>query len=422
MYKIWKNVCPLLRSSLGLVVWSVLWSVSRASIPVPDSGTWRFVMHLREGVSLPFIASFSSMDTSWEVTIHNGTEEIRTREVRVEGDSLVIALPVFNTAFKAGMSSSREMQGYWYNYTRKTVTKIPFEAAWGETNRFGPPVPAKGGTLAPRYAVVFSPGTADAYPAVGEFRQKGGWVTGTFLTETGDYRYLEGVFQGRSLKLSAFDGSHVFLFTAEMQADGSLAGQFYSGSTWIEPWTGVADPQAALRDPDSLTYLRPGYDRLAFSLPDVDGRLVSLTDPKYRNKVVIVQLMGSWCPNCMDESRLLTQWYEAYHDQGLEIVGLAFERAGDTARAWQAIQRMKTHLGIPYPVLLAAVSSDKAGASAVLPMINQLMAYPTAIYIDRKGRVRRIHTGFAGPGTGEHHVRFVEQYSTFINQLLGERP
>jgi hypothetical protein len=66
-----------------------------------------------------------------------------------------------------------------------------------------------------------------------------------------------------------------------------------------------------------LTHLREGHTTFDFSFPDVYGRLVSLHDQRYKNKVVIVTIGGTWCPNCMDEASFLTA-----NRHGLRAAGL----------------------------------------------------------------------------------------------------
>lgn len=381
-------------------------------------GLWRFELELAPGRPLPFHIEFVQESGSWQAWVRNGAERLPMEAPRIQGDSLFLRSSVFHSGFRGRFLPEDRIEGIWQDFSRKGRYTLPFRAEYGVPQRF-PLRPGKG-RLSPVWAATFSPGTDNAYPAVGLFTQNGSYVTGTFLTETGDYRYLEGAMDGDSLRLSAFDGSHAFLFTAGFDQNGHLKGTFYSGSHWQEPWTARPDPQAALTDPDSLTYLLPGYERLAFSFPNPEGRMVSLADPAYQGKVVIVQVLGSWCPNCMDESKQLAAWHRRYQREGLEIIGLAFERTGDTASSLAAIRRLKQALGLPYEVLLASTSTDKALASQALPMLNHIMAYPTAIYLDRQGRIRKIHTGYYGPGTGAYHTRFVEQYTAFIEALLRE--
>lgn len=389
-----------------------------ATEPALVTGRWRFVLDLGEGRELPFMAQVDTSGYGYRMVIRNAAERLAADTVLISGDSLRIQMAVFDSELVGELQSASTLQGEFRDHSRPGDYRIPFRAERSDAPRFeGSPAQVD---LAPRYAVMFFPASDEAYPAVGDFAQQGESVTGTFLTETGDYRYLDGRLSGDTLKLSAFDGSHAFLFMGQVEGDSILWGKFYSGNHWQEPWIASVNPDAALRNPDELTYLADGYESLDISFPNAEGEMVSLSDPRYEGQVVIVQLLGSWCSNCMDETRLFADWYRRYRDQGLEIIGLAFERAGDSTTAWRNLHRMQAALGVEYEVLLAANSPRKVDAAAALPMLNHVMSFPTSIYLDRQGRVRRIHTGFYGPGTGAPYLRFVEQYQAFLEELLSE--
>jgi len=305
----------------------------------------------------------------------------------------------------------------YYDHSRKGAYQIGFSATKNPETRFThvvePTIDVNG-----KWKVNFSPGSDHEYLAIGEFRQDGNKASGTFLTTTGDYRFLEGNVSGDSLLLSCFDGSHVFLFKAKVEQD-KIEGDFWSGNHWIENWIGERDEEFELPDPNSLTFLNPGYSRIDFSFQNMDGEMVSLTDEQFKDKVVIVQIMGSWCPNCKDETAYLVSLYNKLHDQGLEVVSLAFEKSDNAETNLHSLRRLRDHFSIPYPILLAGKAS-KSEAAKKLPMLNHVLSFPTSIYIDRDGSVRRIHTGFSGPGTGEYYSEFVEETDRFVTQLLIE--
>lgn len=387
--------------------------------PTPQSGIWQVSLQLREGVTLPFRLEIQA--EQW--LIYNGEERLVVTDIQRKDDSLFVTMPIFDSEFHLQIEDAQNLRGQWYHYSRGRDYRIPFQASYGEQARFSVQSPPEF-ALAERWRVVFSDGIpGEEYPAIGLFHTNGEQVWGTFLTETGDYRYLEGVLDGKQLKLSCFDGSHAFLFEAELGPEDTLKGTFWSGNHWIEPWWGVADPEAELRTPEALTYLKEGYTQLDFQFPNLSGQEISLSDERYQGKVVIVQIMGSWCPNCLDETKLYQQWYERYHEQGLEIIGLAFERSqGDRLRAQAMVQRLKDKLEIPYELLIAATEDDKTAAGEKLPMLNHILSYPTSIFIDRQGQVRNIHTGFNGPGTGVYFSRYVEEYEAFLEKLLSDSP
>jgi thiol-disulfide isomerase/thioredoxin len=247
-------------------------------------------------------------------------------------------------------------------------------------------------------------------------------VQGTFLTPTGDHRYLEGDFQGGALRLSTFDGAHAFLYSARLQADGTLSGDFWSGSGAATPWTArPARPSGEDGLPDAFSQagLTNPEGRLRFTFPDLEGRPVSLTDERFRGKVVIVSIFGSWCPNCNDEAPLLADWSRRHRDRGFEIIGLAYEETGDPELDRKSVRTYARHHGLDYPLLLAGLSNRQAAAKT-LPDFMGLFAFPTTIFVGRDGRVRKIHSGFAGPGTGAHHQKLVAELSALLETLLAE--
>jgi len=270
-----------------------------------------------------------------------------------------------------------------------------------------------------RWAIKFIDDSGAPEVAVGEFSQSHDVVTGTILTTTGDHRYLAGQVKGDELYLSTFDGAHVFLYKAKIAADGGLDGDWWSGLAYHEKWTGKRDAAARLPDAYGVTAMRDGVKQFDFAFPDLSGKTVSSKDPQFRGKVLIVALAGSWCPNCHDEAAFLAPLYKDYRDKGLEIVSLQFEHFGDFEHAAQATQRFRQHYGIEYTTLIAGVS-DKDEAAKKLPMLKSFVAFPTTVFIDRKGIVRKIHTGYTGPATGDHYIEFVSEVKTTLDQLLAE--
>ena len=147
--------------------------------------------------------------------------------------------------------------------------------------------------------------------------------------------------------------------------------------------------------------------------------MVSSGDSLFHNKVVIVQILGTWCPNCMDETRFLNEWYKSHHKQGVEVVGLAFESKDEFAYAAGRVRKMKEKMNVTYPVLIAG-NKDKKKAAEALPMLEKVVAFPTTVFIGRDGKVKKIHTGFSGPGTLEYYDRFIQEFNQTVDALLKE--
>lgn len=393
-------------------------SVEKQPAPEPRTGMWRMELDLN-GVLLPFLFELVESDNGdWTMHVHNGEEDIVVNDIVVLGDTLLVRMPLFDSEFRGLRQGDSILTGYWYNYLKGPEYRIPFIARAGALSRFPGDKDATTG-IDGTWEVHFDGNSPDAYNAIGIFKQgHDGLLSGTFVTETGDYRYLEGVTRNDSLLLSCFDGSHAFLFHAALRGD-SLHGRFWSGTHWQEPWVAVRNPDYRLRNADSLTFLREGYDMVDFRFPDLDGNIVSPNDERFRGRPLMIQVMGSWCPNCVDEARLLNDMYAQYHERGLEVVAVAFEKHDDPERALAGLRRFREVLGVKYPIVYAGLATKEV-ASEKLPFLDHIMSYPTCIFVDRKGAVRRIRTGFYGPGTGQHYENYKRNLGAFIEQLLAE--
>ena len=211
-----------------------------------------------------------------------------------------------------------------------------------------------------KWKTTFSPDTEDEWPAIGLFEKNGEELTGTFLTETGDYRFLEGNMYGYDLFLSCFDGSHAFLFTAKM-IDGVLTGSFYSGTHYSCAWYAVEDSTYELPDPNQLTFV-VNDNPLVFSFKEIEGGVFNYPNPAFENKVTIIQIMGSWCPNCMDQTRYFSDLYKKYHDQGLEIILVGYESGANEAQYEAKLIRFKERNNIPFTILVGGAANKNKAA------------------------------------------------------------
>ncbi|WP_273274924.1 peroxiredoxin family protein [Maribacter polysiphoniae] len=379
-------------------------------------GTWRAELSVQDNEILPFSFDLKQLNGRPVIEIHNAEEIIHVDEIEIMKDSLVIRMPVFE-GYIAGKFTDTTITGEFIKESLNRV--VPFRATQGELERFN----AKQGAsmnVSGIWETEFSPDTIGSYLGKGIFTQEGNKVKGTFRTTTGDYRYLEGIMDGDIMKLSAFDGAHAFLFIAKV-TDSTMNGTFYSGNHFQEPFEGRRNVNFELPDADSLTFLKTGQGKFNFSFPNTKGKQVSLEDVAFKNKAIIVQIMGTWCPNCLDESKFLVNYLEENPQLNVAVVALAFEYAKTEEEAFGRINRLKNAIGIEYPILLAQYgSSSKIKAQEKLPMLNHVLSYPTTIFIDKKGVVKKIHTGFNGPATGEKYDSFKKEFDAFVKQLASE--
>jgi len=221
------------------------------------------------------------------------------------------------------------------------------------------------------------------------------------------------------MHLYSFDGNHIYKFKAVKENDSLIKGEYWSGKTGYKTFISKRNENAKLPNSNELTYLKDGYEKIEFSFPGLDGNPVTLNDEKYQNKVVIIQILGTWCPNCMDETKFYTDWFKKNKDKGVEIIGLAYEVKPDFEYAKKRVLTMKEKLDVDYDFVIAGTSTTKS-ASESLPMLNKVISFPTSIIIDKKGNVRRIHTGFSGPATGIYYEEFVDDFNALLNELLQE--
>lgn len=379
-------------------------------------GIWRGVITLQER-ELPFTFELLKMDKDYVANLKNASEDLLLDEVTVRGDSLFMVLHIFDAELRAKIDGEKLTGSFYKNYAPEA--SLPFSATYGANYRFVP-----NSDVAPevnftgKYQLEFKT-AKEPYTSVGVVEQKGNHLIGTFLTPMGDYRYLEGNVVDNQLFLSTFDGNHAFLFVASMSGD-SIRGDYYSGKSSHETFSGVKNENAKMPDPEALTYLKEGFDKIDFSFPDLEGNPVRSSDERFKNKVLILQIFGTWCPNCMDETIFLSSWYRGNNPRGVEILGLAYERKTDFDYARARVKKMKDKLDVPYDFVIAGIN-DKEAAAKTLPMLNRVLAFPTTILIGRDGMVKYIHTGFEGPGTGVYHDRFKERFNQLINELLDEK-
>ena len=404
------------RLSILLTLYITMISCNEKSEVQLKTGEWLANMEVSEDNTLPFNFTLARIGDSYAMEVRNADELVLIDEFEFYKDSIKIQMPIFE-GYIAGTFSENEIKG---NFIKESLDRIvPFTAKFGDYPRFNikekPEVNISG-----VWEVNFDFDGESPYPAKGIFTQENEKVIGTFRTNTGDYRYLEGVVDGSTLKLSTFDGAHVFLFNAKA-TDSTLNGVFYSGNHSVENFKAKRNDAFELEDSNTLTYIKDGYDKLAFTFPDADGKIISLTDEAFKEKVVLVQIMGTWCPNCLDETKFYVEYLKNNPNPDLKVVALAFEYAKTEENAYKGINRLKERIGVEYPILLAQYgSSDKTLANEKLPMLNHVLSYPTTIYVDKKGEIRKIHTGFNGPATLEKHEEFKKEFEETIKTLLEE--
>lgn len=355
----------------------------------------------------------------YQASLINSQERVRINQVSFADGVLVLKFPAFNNEIRAELVDG-ELDGELTIVRRFGETQVmPFHAVPGN-QRSQENVEASRHDMSGRWAVRFHEPDGSDTMSIGEFAQRGSRLFGTFLNANGDHRFLAGHVRGDTFKLSTFDGAHAFIFSGRIGADGNIENaDFWSATSWHQKWSATRGETVQLPDAFSRTYLKPGYDRFEFAFPDTEGNMVSLDDEKYAGKVVIVTIAGTWCPNCNDEARFMAPFHKEFRDQGLEVVALLFEHFEEFELAAEQVRQFRQKFDIEYDTLVAGISS-KTDAAEALPSLSAVLAFPTTIFIDRGGRVRSIHSGFMGPGTGEHYEKLKQRFRTLVTDMLAE--
>ncbi len=386
--------------------------------PIPElgikQGVWRGYI-TTQGNDIPFNFDVMKNKGAYQIKLVNGLEKLDIDKIDVLEDSLFFDMHIFDISVKAKIYRDSLVGTYTKNYAEGYV--LPFKAFYGKKNRFDNI--SSSNIFDGSWETTFKDAKGKETPAIGIFKKQGNTLRGTFLSKTGDYRYLDGYTNKDTMYLYTFDGNHIYKFRAYKENDSLLKGEYWSGKTSYKTFISKKNDTVTLPDANSLTYLKDGYEKIDFSFPDLDGKLVSPSDEKYKDKILILQILGTWCPNCMDETRFLSDWYSKNHSKGVEIIGLAYEIKPEFEYARDRVLSMKEKMNVPYDFVIAGTSTTKS-ASESLPMLNKVMSFPTSIIIDRNGKVRRIHTGFSGPATGVHYEEFVDDFNQFMKKLIEE--
>lgn len=384
-------------------------------------GIWRGEFVISE-TKIPFNFEYNAKDKDHPVlTLLNGARRDDFKVTSLGGDSIFVKMNTYDAALVAKVESDGKLTGEYRSLVPGfRGNSLPFVAEHGKSYRFvekGKELPTKHNLTGKWDLKIYS--KAKLPDNVALLTQEGNKLTGVVMSTVGDSRELEGVVQGDEFVLSHFSGPNPRVYRGKINEDGSITGEISSGIYNSTKFDGAKNTSAELPDPYKLTYLKEGYKKLDFTLPDLDGKPVSLSDDKYKGKVVIVEIIGTWCPNCTDQTSFLAPWYRANKGRGVEAIAIGFEQKDDLAYAKYTLGTLKKKYGIEYDILFGGIA-DKKVASDKLPALNQMMAFPTTILIDRKGEVRQIHTGYTGEVTGDYFKNYVAKWNNDLDELIAE--
>lgn len=383
---------------------------------------WRVELERKDGKQVVFQLEGTQEEGKTVLYVINAAERIKITDVKIAGDSMFFAMPAFESSFRVKLHDNSDMSG---TYIKGTVSKTQYWPLYATANRMdrfnGSGSNAKN-NISGRWDVSIIRANGTIRKALAVFKQEGNKLAGSFLTPSSDYRYLDGIVTGDSLMLSSFDGDNVRLFEAKIEnADAISGGVFYNGYTGKETWTAVKNDSIAFPETDELTRMREGESKLDFIFKDLQDIPVSINDEKYKNKVVIIQIMGSWCANCLDETKFLSDYYKTNRSRGVEIIALAYELTTDISRSIKSMAKFQKLLDVQYPMLITGITaSDEKKTEKTLPQLTAIKSFPTTIFISKNGNVREIHTNFYGPASGEFYIESKNKFYETVDRLLKE--
>ena len=370
-------------------------------------GRWSLDLQIQKQ-AIPFVLEF--LDNK-KVLLYNGKEEInlsyskdkKSKKIKIEisgFDAAIVLSKVGNT-----------LKGSWVKYNRKEEYKVPIFGMkqvnkkllnFEKLNK----IPKKW---------KMSIGSKDPQEGILLFTQGNEFTHASVLTQTGDYRYLTPTLTAEGLTLYGFDGVFAFLFKGKLKSNTEFAGTMFAGKSWSETFNAKPNKDFELKNPEGITSYKGDFSKLF--LTDLDGKLYN--PGEVSKNVKILQIFGSWCPNCIDETKFITKWRKANPNKKVEFYMVAFERSPNKAHAIKQIKKARKLYQIDYPILIGGYTKEDK-LSKVLPGLENFISFPTTIFIDKKGKIRKIHAGFNGPATGKYFHNFSLHFNSFLDKLLNE--
>jgi thiol-disulfide isomerase/thioredoxin len=392
-------------------VLATIFAIAPAAMAQSISGLWDATI-TANGREIPFRMEFSGAGQKVTGYFFNGDERVPSTSGSFENGSLAVNWDYFaaklTATWKDGTLEGAYAAARRQPYPFKAKRFVPPSLTQGDVPSIAglweiPTKSAKAGELAWRFIV----------------RQSGPEVSAAILRVDGDTGSIEGTYKDGKFVLSHFGGDRAMLLEVTLEKDGTLK-LLQNGRTEM---TAIRSADARAKglpepaDPSRHTSVKDPSEPFHFSFPDLNGKIVSDTDGRFQNKVVIVAIGGSWCPNCHDEAPFLVELYRKYHSRGLEIVSLMFEEE-DQLKDPVRLRAFIKKYGIEFPVLLCGQQSE---LSAKVPQGVDLDSWPTTFYLGRDGRVRSVHAGFASAASGEFNAELRQEASSLIERLLAEK-
>lgn len=402
--------------AFGMLCSLVLMSSFGCRRALPEQGTWNGTVELSEGkILVPFRMDLDLRSTKPTGYFLVGNEKASIPEITRQGDSLIFGFSEYG-AEMSGKWDGSQLTGTYVRRRGESTTSLKFSAKFSSTNdrEFQSGEVSPGG----KYQVRFEGEDRSQGATVATLWMNGDSMYGTFIAPDGDYGLLVGKPSDGKVQLSRFTGWQAIAITLE-QSGENWPGNFYFQNDKPRAFKLVPRASLDVEPPAKLkTAMKNPEAEFAFECMPISGETVRSSDPRFKGKPLIVDIMGTWCHNCIDESPILEQLRRQYGKDGLEVVGISFEINDDRELATKNLKLYQDRLGLTYTLLFCGSIDDANVNRRLRGQLDNFFAYPTTLFIGRDGKVKTVNSGFKGPGTGEEFQAQVREFHELAAKLV----
>jgi peroxiredoxin len=399
----------MLRCMIGKLSIAAFLALAPVATAQSLAGRWDATVNVN-GLDVPFRFELAGDGAGIQGTFFNGDERLTSTGGRMENGSLTLTWDYFASNLEAAFKDGA-LDGKYVQARRAERAIYPFHAKRFQASTADRSAPSIGGQwVIPNK----SPKGEQAWRFI--VHQSGSDVSAAILRIDGDTGALTGSYRNGKFVLSHFSGVRPLLLEVSLTGDGSLD-ILQNGKNKL---TAVRSQEAQAKglpqptDPLKHTSVKDASEAFQFSFPDLNGHLVSNLDARFQGKVVLVEITGSWCPNCHDEAPFLVELYRKFRGQGLEIVSLSFEE-GDQLKNPERLRAFVKRYGIEYTMLLCGEPDE---AKDKLTQAVNWNSWPTTFFVGRDGLVKSVHAGFPSSASAELFRQAKEDFTAQVEKLL----
>lgn len=433
------------RSTIGILLAAAAGSASAGAPAQSLDGRWDAAL-LNNGPAVPFRLDISGSGNTLKATFYDGSRPYEsTTSASFKDGKLVLNIDHYLTTITANLKEG-ELTGTSALGGPSYTLKYDFHAVRHvEPPKAAANIPAIAGSWEIPLDTP-SPKGEKAFRLI--VKQSGPEAEASILRVDGDTGAYSGRFENGKWILSHFDGHRPGVIEVSPGQDGTLqviahneafkraiegkdsAKEGESNNAYAETrYAGTAQYVAyrsevaraknlpAPANYETHTTVRDPNEKFAFKFPDADGKLVSSDDPRFKDKVVLAIVTGTWCPNCHDEAQFLVELDKKYRSKGLEIVALDFEEPEQQSTLLRERAFVKQY-GVQYTYLIAGAPAEMWEK---VPQLVNLNTWPATVFVGRDGLVKSIHSGFASPASGDFNQQLKEEFTAKIEKLLAQK-